>query len=213
MIEILEKIFGSAAKVKIMRLFLFNPEASFDTGQIAERAKVTSSVTRHEVHNLVKIGLIKKRSFFKEVVIRRGSKKKVYHRRASGWTLNEYFEYLVPLRNLLEHVSVKRNRSIVRKLSRIGTLKLVIMSGFFIHNTDSRVDLLIVADNIRKVTLENIIKTIESELGREITYSAFETEDFKYRLGIYDKLVRDILDYQHEKILDKIGLEDTPPAL
>ncbi|MCC2630730.1 MAG: hypothetical protein K0S38_539, partial [Candidatus Paceibacter sp.] len=34
MIETLEKIFGSAAKVKIMRLFLFNPVTVFDMDEI-----------------------------------------------------------------------------------------------------------------------------------------------------------------------------------
>ena len=67
MIEILEKIFGSAARVKIMRLFLFNPEETFSFDQIAVRAKVSSPIARHELSMMEKIGLIKKRSFFRDV--------------------------------------------------------------------------------------------------------------------------------------------------
>ncbi len=213
MIDILEKIFGSAAKVKILRLFIFNQEVSFDIAQIADRTRITPSVARHEINNLHKSGFIKKKSFFKDVMVRVGGKKKMYRRRFAGWAIDENFEYLEPLESLLEHISPKRNRDIVRKLSRAGRLKLVIISGFFIHNFDSRVDLLIVGDDIRKGTLENILKTIESELGREIRYATFETEDFKYRLGVYDKLIRDILDYKHEKILDKLGFAAEPPTL
>jgi hypothetical protein len=54
--------------------------------------------------------------------------------------------------------------------------------------------------------LERAIRDIESEVGKELTYAAFKTDDFIYRLGMYDKFIRDILDYPHEKILDKIGI-------
>ncbi len=205
MIDILEKLFGSAAKVKIMRLFLFNPEGSFDIDQIIERSKVTPTAARQEITLLEKMGMLKDRSFFKDVIV--GRKKIVEKRRVNGWTLDQNFEYLKPLQSLLTHVSPKRNKYILRKLSRVGKLKLVIISGFFIQNWDSRVDLLVVGDNLKKGTLDNIVKTIESEMGKEIRYASFETPDFQYRLGVYDKLVRDILDYSHEAILDKINIE------
>jgi hypothetical protein len=43
-------------------------------------------------------------------------------------------------------------------------------------------------------------------MGKEIRYSAFETGEFQYRLGMYDKLIRDVLDYPHETVLDKLGV-------
>ncbi|MBA3550915.1 hypothetical protein H0W32_01760, partial [Patescibacteria group bacterium] len=152
MIEVLEKLFGSNAKVKIMRLFVFNPTDNFDINQIIERSKVTPTAARQEITNLEKIGMLKKRSFFKDFAL--GRNKKVERRRVSGWVLDETFEYLEPLRNLLAHVSPERNKEILKKLSRVGKLKLVIISGFFIQNWDSRVDLLVVGDNLRKGTLD-----------------------------------------------------------
>jgi hypothetical protein len=206
MIETLEKIFGSAAKVKIMRLFLFNPNETFDLDTIVERSKVTGSSARSEVSMMEKIGLIKKKSFFKDFEIGKGKKKHIERRRVTGWTVNEEFDYLEPLQNLLIHISSLRNASMIEKLSRVGKLKLVIVSGVFINNWDSRIDLLVVGDTLKKGTLENVVKTIESEIGREIRYAFFETPDFQYRLGIYDKLIRDIIDFPHEKILDRLGI-------
>ena len=46
----------------------------------------------------------------------------------------------------------------------------------------------------------------DAELGREIRYASFETEDFRYRLGAYDRLLRDVFDYPHSLLIDKIGL-------
>lgn len=206
MIETLEKLFGSAAKVKIMRLFLFNPTDTFDIDQIIHRSKVYGGDARHEIGVMEKIGLIKKRSFFKDFPVGRGKKQKIERRRITGWTIDEEFDYLEPLQELLIHISPLRNGELLRKLSRVGKLKLVIVSGVFINNWDTRLDILVVGDNLKKGTLENVMKTIESEIGREIRYAYFETADFQYRLGIYDKLIRDILDFPHEKILDKLNV-------
>ncbi len=204
MMDVFEKLFGTMAKVKIMRLFLFNPTENFDLKHISERCKVSSSQARVEISMLEKIGMIKKRSFFSDIVSR--SSKKIQRKRVNGWGLDDGFQYLEPLRNLLAQDSPGRNKEILKRLSKAGKLKIVIISGFFIQNWDSRVDLLIVGDNLKKNILENTIKTIESEIGREIRYTSFETPDFQYRLGVYDKLIRDILDFPHEIILDKVGV-------
>jgi hypothetical protein len=205
MIEILEKLFGGAAKVKIMRLFVFNPGVPFDSAHIMERSKVTLADARRETQILEKMDLIRKRSYFKEVTRKRGKNTTIDRVRTNGWILNEQFTYLDALYELLIQVSPLRNNELLRKLSRVGKLKLVIVSGVFIQNQDSRVDLLVVGDNIKRSTLENMIKLIEAELGREIRYASFETADFQYRLSMYDKLIRDILDFEHEKILDKLN--------
>jgi hypothetical protein len=206
MIETLEKIFGSAAKVKIMRLFLFNPVTVFDMDEICLRSKVSPGEARHEITMMEKIGIIKKRSFFKDFTVGKGKKKSIERRRVAGWVADETFDYLIPLQELLIHISPLRNNELLKRLQRVGKLKLVIISGIFINNYDSRIDLLVVGDMMKKGTLENVIKTIESEIGREIRYTYFETPDFQYRLGIYDKLIRDILDFPHEKILDKLNV-------
>ena len=83
---------------------------------------------------------------------------------------------------------------------------MVIVAGVFIQNPDSRVDLLIVGDNLKRGSIDRIVKTMEAEIGKELTFASFETADFHYRLGMYDKLIRDILDYPHQKLLDKLNI-------
>ena len=194
--EILGKLFGSSEKVKIMRLFLFNPEQPFDLEDTALKTKSEIREVRREISELNKIGLIKKRIFFKDVKKEIGKKTEVVKKKTGGWILNRSFPYLAELQSLLINSQLIRHGDILRRLSSVGKLKVVIVSG----------DILIVGDNLRKFALDSAIKTIESEIGREINYTAFETQDFLYRLGICDKLIRDILDYKHEKVLDRIGI-------
>ena len=207
MIEILEKLFGSAAKVKIMRLFLFNPQGSFSSADIARRSQVSESEAKRTLSLFEDIGLIKqRRSIRGNKTPQTNSKKKIKFKGISTWSINTDFSYLRQLRELLLYPSPVRDREIINRLARAAKLRLVVLSGVFLQNLDARIDLLVVGDGIKKVPLDTTVKKIESELGREIKYAAFETADFKYRMNMYDKLIRDILDYPHEKILDKIGL-------
>lgn len=204
--EILGKLFGSPERVKIMRLFLFNSDRSFDLEDVALKTKSATKEARREISELNKISLIKKRIFFKEMTKGNEKKGEISKKKTTGWVLNNTFPYLSELQGLLINSQLIRRSEILKRLSSVGKLKVVIVAGVFIQDTDSRVDLLIVGDGLKKFPLENAIKAIESEIGRELNYTVFETRDFLYRLGVCDKLLRDILDYKHEKILDRVGV-------
>ena len=191
--ETLSKLFGSENKVKIMRLFLFNPEHVFDIADIARRAKTTTHNVRKEMGMFEKIGLVKRRAMIK--------KKGHGH----GFALNPHFDYMIPLSNFLINIEPLNEKEIIKKISRLGSIKLILVAGVFIQNPESRADILIVGDNVKKSSLENTIKTIESEVGKELRFAYFTTEDFKYRLSMFDKLTRDILDYPHKKVLNRLG--------
>ena len=74
------------------------------------------------------------------------------------------------------------------------------------HSLETQIDLLIVGDHLEERVLARIVHSLEAELGREIRYASFATEDFRYRLGVYDRLLRDVFDYPHRLLIDKIGL-------
>ncbi len=204
--EIIGKLMGSEEKVKIMRLFLLNPETPFDPVSICERSKITRGALRREIGNLLKIGFVRPRSFVKEIEKKRHSTVKISKKRMHGWQLAPEFPLLSPVRKLLISAEPLKPEDIVERFRKSGKLQLVIVSGVFIQNDDSRADILIVGDNLRRKAIENTLRSIEAEVGKELAYAYFETADFLYRLNIYDKFIRDILDYPHEKIYDKLGI-------
>lgn len=197
--DTLTAIFGNQAKVRILRLFLFNPETPFFLTEVVERTKTGSAAVRKELSTLLKAGLLKKRLTTKEI-----SGKKVH---GLSYALNAKFVYIDQLKNFLTVSSVSADESLLKKFTSVGRLKLAVASGIFIQNWDARVDLLLVGDELDLSRIESIIKGIEAEIGKEIAYSAFETSDFEYRMGIHDRLVRDILDYPHVTLLDRLGVE------
>lgn len=179
-------IFGGDAKVKIMRLFIFNPNLTFTQAEVSQRAKERTNIARRELNTLSKAGMIRKRG--------------------KSYGLNPNYVYRSAIENFLVDATPLTDKEIVKRLSKVGSMKLILLSGVFLHDKDARVDILVVGDHIKQGMLETAMSYIESQLGKEIRFAAFETADFQYRLGIYDKLIRDILDYSHRKILNKLGL-------
>ena len=178
--EILGKIFGTTARVKIMRLFLLNRNKVFVNADIATRSRVSPEGVRKEIRLLESIEFIKKRP--------------------NGYIFNQNFLYTKELENLLVSTEVLDKEAVATSFKKVGKLKLLVVSGIFIKDKDSRVDILLVGDNLNKSKIEDSIRKMEAEVGTEMTYASFTTKDFIYRLAMYDKLVRDILDFPHEVI-------------
>ena len=204
--EILSKLFGSEARVKIMRLFLFNQDDIYDLDMVSQKSKVDKKTVKKEYIVLEKAGLIKRKAFVKIVETNRRGKNIQIKVKSRGYHLNQNFSYLLALRHLLVSGKHLEGDEIVKRLSKAGKLKFVAVAGVFTQDKDSRVDMLVVGNNLNTNSLNNIIKSIEAELGKELVYANFETEDFKYRLEMYDKLIKDVLDYPHKVLLDKLNL-------
>ncbi|MCI0597808.1 hypothetical protein L0Y34_01925 [Candidatus Parcubacteria bacterium] len=186
----LSKLFGSAARVKLLRLFLFNEIELFTVAHVAFRAKVGKEAVKSEIRKLLDMKVLRKKP-------------------AKGGALygaNTNFVHYEPLRTFLRAASGVNDENIGHTLRKAGALRLVALSGLFTGVPESKVDLLIVGDRLDERALAAIIHTLEAELGRELRYASFSTEDFRYRVGVYDRLVRDVLDYPHRVVLDKIGL-------
>lgn len=202
-IEILERLFGSSARVKVMKLFLFNPEELLEKSEIAKKAKTSANSIQKELKDLCDLGLIKKRIFIKSLKI---SESKTKKKKVQGYSLNSTFKYLNNLKSLLINNEPFNHDEIIKKMNKAGKIKLIVISGLFIQEEDSRLDIFIVGDDIKDRVLKKIIQKMEAEIGKELRYSFFNTVDFKYRYGVCDRLVRDVFDYPHQVVVDRIGL-------
>ena len=85
-------------------------------------------------------------------------------------------------------------------------MKLAVLSGVFINSDNARTDLLIVGDDVKKRALENFLGHTESDLGRPIQYTLMDTEEFRYRMDMYDRFLRDILEYPHAKLINRLDI-------
>jgi len=200
MIKTLDKLFGSPERVKILRLFILNPKLCFEPKDISRRTKSAIRKVNQELKMLRGIGFVKSAVVTIEKTVRKKTKKQ----KIKGLQLNPAFEFLTPLTKLLFNAEIIKDEDLLKRLKKAGKLQFVVVSGIFINEDESRADLLLVGDYIKKPALENVIKGIEAEIGRELNYGVFDTEDFAYRLSVCDKFVRDVLDYPHRRIFNRL---------
>jgi hypothetical protein len=193
--ETLAKLFGGQARVKIMRLFLLNGTMSFELEEVVSRSRVTKANARREINALAAMGFVKAKLVTHEGS--RGAKKKV-----NAWYLNTSFQYISSIRDLLVDPNLLLQEDLPQRFKQIGKIKLMLAAGVFIGDPKSRVDILLVCDKPRKQSLMQVIKSLEAEIGKELDYVVFDTEEFKYRIDMYDKLVCDVIDLPHETLID-----------
>jgi hypothetical protein len=186
----LAKLFGSAARLKLLRLFLFNDDLTFLAADAAFRARLTKDVARKELTQLVNAGIIRKKT----------------GKAPLGYQADKRFAHFDALKVFLRTTTDVSDSAIVTSFKKAGTIKLVVLSGLFTGALESKLDVLIVGDRIEERPLATAIHMLEAELGRELRYACFTSEQFKYRLGVYDRLLRDVFDYPNRVIVDKIGL-------
>lgn len=204
--EILAKLFSSEPLVKVMRLFLMNPTEGFEKKDIEDKCRIKSDAAMVEIKLLSSIDFIEKRDGYKQVetVVEKDGEEHIEYtkKKFKGWFLNPRFNYLKPLRSLLIENEVVNKPEIASRFRGVGKVKLLVASGVFIDENDTRLDLLVVGDHLNTKKIENAVAVLGSEIGRDLSYAVFEVDEFKYRLSMYDKLICDIFDFKHVPIIE-----------
>ena len=178
---------------KLLRLFLFNPGVAFDRDLIRKRSGLDMAKARRELSALKNIGLL-------------SEKAPLQGKKQPRLTLNRQFPQAETLRSLLRETAPFSDAQLRERFTKAGTVKLLVSAGFFVDNPESRLDLLIVGDKLKRNHVERAMRELELECTRELRYAVLSGADFDYRLNIYDKLVRDVFDYPHRLIVDRYDL-------
>ena len=201
--QILAKLFSSGTLIKVMRLFFFNPETPFDVDDIMTRTKSKRADVNYETKMLVDVGFLKRKVFYKDPVAKRtGSKARPKKKKVRGFVLDASFEYLPQLRALLVNEHILDTREMKKRLKRAGTVKLALATGVFVQDLDARLDLLVVADKARPSALHAVVKDLEALIGSELRYTLLSSEDFRFRLSVRDRLLRDVLEGNYTVIIN-----------
>ncbi|MDH4330782.1 MAG: hypothetical protein OEV93_04485 [Candidatus Moranbacteria bacterium] len=193
MTDILENLFGSRVKLRIMRFFLLNPEEDFNAIEISERNKLDKTATKKELNGLNKIKFISSKT----------KKRKKYYK------IDKTFPFYFELEKLILRSNIFPECKSMKKISGIGNVRLVLTSGVFLNYSKSRVDLLIVVDNVSKIKLKSLMRSLESEVGKEIRYMVLTSEELMYRLDMLDRFLLEFFKSPHDIVINKIPKFDS----
>ena len=183
----IEHLFGSRTRIKLLRLFLTNPEKSFYVREITRMVNERINSVRRELANLEKIGLIG----------------------ATGVRQKKYFKanqdcLLYPeLKALVIKAQVTVEQKFAQDLSDIGSIKYMVFTGKFTSVKDAPTDILIVG-KINRTKLKNLVHRFEKEFNKEINFTVMTTQEFLYRRGLTDRFLYDILENKKIVMIDKL---------
>lgn len=204
-IDTLGKIIGSQARVKLMRLFLFHPEHGFTRDELLKKTKVSVSSLRSELSLLEKADFINKKEAMRLIpAARKNAKPRKKKMMVYGMVPD--FSLLEPLRALLLESELVTVPDLPKRFKTAGKMKLFVVSGIFMRDTDRLLDLLIVGDKLDTSSVQKSIALLESEVGKELRYATFTTAEFMYRIKMYDKLIRDVLGFPHQKLVNQLEI-------
>lgn len=193
----IDKLFGSKTRVKLLHLFLNNPGQSFFVREITRKIDEQINSVRRELANMLEVGIITSDN----------SDNKLYYQ------ANQRYDYYIPLKaifsndkadivTIVKHQDDAPSDVYSELLSSITGVKVVIFTGVLARGSTASVDILLVG-NMANSKIRSVIKEIESREGRDINYSVLSYDEFYYRLSVKDKFVTEILNNKHKIIIDK----------
>ena len=188
----IDSLFGSKTRVKLLHLFLNNPEKSFYVREITRMIDEQINSVRRELANMVSVGIVQQDAI----------DNKLYY------SVNEDYPYIKPLaaifsdKNTEDGMGAASSVSWKDSLGRMRGLRLAIISGKLVVGSSSAVDLLLVGDDMSVVTIKNLVKKIEKDRKIEINYAVISYDDFYYRMSVKDRFIMDIIRNKHSVLVD-----------
>lgn len=192
----IDALFGSKTRVKLLHLFLNNPGQSFYVREITRKIDEQINSVRRELSNMLEVGVITSDS----------ADNKLYYQ------VNQRYEYYVPLRaifgdnvdhsNVVPVASESAADEYSTAIRAIPALTLALLSGVLVRGSTSKVDLVLVG-NLAPAKVKSAIKLIEAGEGRDINYTVLSYDEFYYRLSVRDRFITEILNGKYTVVVDK----------
>ncbi len=201
----IEQLFGSKTRVKLLRLFYSNPNRSFYVREITRKIDEQINSVRRELSNLLSIGIIASDN----------TNNRLYYE------INQDYEFYEPLKTIFgsgdmvvageEEVAVPVS-SIkidpeVAELASLGNVDLALYTGQFTRDDSSGIDMLIIGD-LNQAKLNKYMKELETKEKKEIRYVVMSPEEFNYRRQVKDRFITTVLSAKKQVLIDKKKLTE-----
>lgn len=198
----IDGLFGSKTRVKLLHLFLNNPGKAFYVREITRLIDEQINSVRRELSNLLSVGVITSNT----------ADNKLYYE------INQLYDFYGPFRAIFagdavegtgkKKLSEKQpvnsyldNHPWVAELKKLGGIRVAIMGGALVKGSASKVDLLLVG-SLASSKVDGVVKLIEKQEGRSVTFTTLSYDEFYYRLSVRDRFVSELLANKHSVVVD-----------
>ena len=190
----IEQLLGSKTRVKLLQLFLGNPNRSFYVREITRKIDEQINSVRRELSNLLNIGII----------ISDTTNNRLYYE------VNQQYEFYEPLRQIFGNGAKTDTVKAVKnteqdELKTLGNVELMLYTGKFTRDDRAGVDVLIVG-NTNANAVQKYVAELEKQENKELRYTVMTLSDFRYRRQVRDRFLGTVLDAKSQVIIDRQGL-------
>ena len=206
----IEQLFGSKTRAKLLQLFLSNPNRSFYVREITRKIDEQINSVRRELANLLSIGIITSDTtdnrlyyevnqdyqYYEPLAQIFGNKKPAPAKKSSSSKTKKAADVPAP------EVEVAADHPLVVDLAKYGQIDIVVLSGQFTRDDSAGADVLVVG-SMPNASFENVMSTFEQNEGKELRYALFSLDDFRYRRQINDRFISDFLLAKKQVLTDK----------
>lgn len=204
-----EQLFGSKTRVKLLQLFYSNPNRSFYVREITRKIDEQINSVRRELSNLLSIGIITSDN----------TNNKLYYE------VNQKYEFYDPLQQIfgggVKKKAVKKTpvagepevEQVVDEtvansdLKAVGHINLAVYTGQFTRDETAGVDLFIVGE-VNTNALQKYVDMLEQKENKSLRYTVMTLTDFQYRQQIRDRFAVAIMAAKKQVLVDTHNLLD-----
>jgi hypothetical protein len=212
----IEQLFGSKTRVKLLQLFYSNPNRAFYVREITRKIDEQINSVRRELANLLSVGIIKSDA----------NNNRLYYE------VNQSYEFYSPLAAIFggavmpktpkktakaaagkpkeepaaRTADVAPEHPMAKGLRGVGKVELAILTGQFTRDGRAGVDVLIVGD-VNQSKADKFIAELEKAENKELAYTTMPLDTYQYRLQIKDRFITDIIEAKKQVI---INTQDLP---
>ncbi len=191
----IEQLFGSKTRVKLLQLFFSNPNRSFYVREITRKIDEQINSVRRELANLLSIGIISSDT----------TNNRLYYE------VNQQYEHYPALSAIFGGKSVTPvTKNAVADtetddIKHLGNVELAIYTGQFTRDESAGVDIVVVGD-VNQAKITKFISELEAKEGKELRYAVMPLDEYQYRTQVNDRFLSNVLASKKQILVDKHNL-------
>jgi hypothetical protein len=190
-----DSLFCSQERMAALRFLLFRSNQYFTEAELEKSLSKKTLNSGRTLRELERLGAIKK--------LRNSDTSEFVYRANTHWLLYDEF------RTLFVKAQLLIENDLERKLPKLGSIRLFVLTGMFVGDHGAPTDILVVG-KINQRVLANFIANFESEIGQEVNYTCLTLPEYQFRRNVGDRFLHNVTDSKHVVIADY--LESAPPV-
>jgi hypothetical protein len=189
----LEQLFGSKTRVKLMQLFLNNPEKKFFVRELTRLTGTMINSVRRELEKMIELKFLKTDEAPAAGPAKKGLNIKRFY------FLNTKNLFLRDFESLFAKGMILLEKRLVERIKRLGDAKYISFGGIFVDDGRALTDVLIIG-NLDIEKAKDSFKRFEEEIGKPIRYTIMNEGEYILRRDIADSFLVGIMENENNLV-------------